>query len=432
MKKIILAMFLFLGCVFVSTSNAELVGHWNFDEGQGTIAHDSSQFANDGSINQPGTAWVEGKYGYALNFFDPPTGVVIPDNASLDLTGTFTIMAWVRPGNISRTIVAKITSGTGFILKTNDGNDKFRIVFWGTGGYVDLFSLTSVPFGQWTHVTATYNGNLVQFYFNGIPDGSFSSIDNGMITNSSPVVIGAINSGGTEEPFVDGTIDEVRIYNHDLTQEEVVADMNNGVSHEMPVADAGRDIVAAANATVILDGSRSYDPDGIITRYDWTRLPDNQVVCSGAESNCETKALGRAEEVFGLKVWDNGSQTATDTMTIINRRVHRYLLSITPMDDQNVQYGNPLAFQSSVEEPQRFGQLEFTLENPPNGAAINSTTGQFSWIPERSQVGVHYITVGVTDGSSFDSSQVKITVKDAPKPPKQPLPLQMVPQGEGN
>ena len=44
--------------------SAELVGYWNFDEGTGDVAVDSSGFGNDGTIN--GTPnWVEGQIGGA-------------------------------------------------------------------------------------------------------------------------------------------------------------------------------------------------------------------------------------------------------------------------------------------------------------------------------------------------------------------------------
>ena len=97
----------------------------------------------------------------------------------------------------------------------------------------------------------------------------------------------------------------------------------SGLGGESPVADAGRNVITAADTTVVLDGSRSYDPDGKITLYKWTRLPDNKVLCFGAQPTCETKALGRAEEVIELKVYDNYGNVAADAMSIINPRVRR-------------------------------------------------------------------------------------------------------------
>ena len=47
--------------------SAELVGYWNFDEGAGTVAVDSSGYGNDGTLNGD-PQWVPGQLGSALDF----------------------------------------------------------------------------------------------------------------------------------------------------------------------------------------------------------------------------------------------------------------------------------------------------------------------------------------------------------------------------
>ena len=88
-----------------------------------------------------------------------------------------------------------------------------------------------------------------------------------------------------------------------------------------PIADAGDDLVADANEVVTLDASASYDPDGEIILYTWKRLPDEVVIYSGKEPTCQTRALGRVEEVIELTVTDNYWATASDSLKIINRTV---------------------------------------------------------------------------------------------------------------
>lgn len=85
-----------------------------------------------------------------------------------------------------------------------------------------------------------------------------------------------------------------------------------------PIADAGPDMVAAANEEVLLDASGSSDPDGEIVEYTWRRLPDDIVIYSGPQPKCTTKALGRAEELIELTVTDNDLLQSTDTVVIIN------------------------------------------------------------------------------------------------------------------
>jgi len=105
----------------------------------------------------------------------------------------------------------------------------------------------------------------------------------------------------------------------DLGSTEV---LHVGAPTEPPVAEAGEDIIADTNEQVTLDGSNSYDPDGEIVRYTWKRLPDEVIIYSGEEPTCQTRALGRVEEIIELTVTDNSGATATDTVKIINRIIH--------------------------------------------------------------------------------------------------------------
>ena len=48
-------------------ASADLVAHWRFDEGSGTVAIDSSGNGNDGTLKGD-PQWVAGMYGAALEF----------------------------------------------------------------------------------------------------------------------------------------------------------------------------------------------------------------------------------------------------------------------------------------------------------------------------------------------------------------------------
>jgi len=107
-----------------------------------------------------------------------------------------------------------------------------------------------------------------------------------------------------------------------------------GMPTKPPVAEAGDDIVARANEQVTLDGSASYDPDGIIIKYTWKRLPDDVVLYSGEEPTYDTKALGRVEEVIELTVTDDSSATASDTLRIISRTTQDLKDQLAAMQSQ--------------------------------------------------------------------------------------------------
>ena len=65
----------------------------SFDEGTGKKASDSSMYGHDGDVQ--GAAWVDGKFGKALEFDGAGTEVVVvPDNPKLLLLEGGTLMAW--------------------------------------------------------------------------------------------------------------------------------------------------------------------------------------------------------------------------------------------------------------------------------------------------------------------------------------------------
>ena len=85
-----------------------------------------------------------------------------------------------------------------------------------------------------------------------------------------------------------------------------------------PWADAGPDVTMLATAaSVTLDGSGSYSPDGTITKYTWTQLSGPAAKMNGAK----TKTLTLNKPVqgnyrFRLTVTDRKKNTASDDVTV--------------------------------------------------------------------------------------------------------------------
>jgi len=71
------------------------IAYWNFDEGSGNIAYDSSGNEFHGHIYSP--VWTDGICGKAMQFNGINSYVNIPDSDALSNFGEMTLEAWIKP-----------------------------------------------------------------------------------------------------------------------------------------------------------------------------------------------------------------------------------------------------------------------------------------------------------------------------------------------
>ena len=75
-----------------------LIAYWNFDEGAGTTACDSSGNGNTATLIN-GPLWTTGRVGKALYFDGINANATVPGSNSLNLSNSFTLSAWVNPAS---------------------------------------------------------------------------------------------------------------------------------------------------------------------------------------------------------------------------------------------------------------------------------------------------------------------------------------------
>jgi hypothetical protein len=203
----------------VSNVSADLVGYWNFDEGAGSNAYDSSSYGNDGIIN--GTPnWVEGQIGTALDFDGGTNFVEIPHSESLSMREEITVAAWTNMRADSSGEMLIVSKGgwqanMPYELSETNGN----VIWWqfyDTEGR-DSCEAESPPAEEWHHIAATYEGTIFKCYIDGELAAEWEYA--GTIPyNEMSVMIGRRTTGGQ---FFDGMIDEVMIFDHVLTEDEI-------------------------------------------------------------------------------------------------------------------------------------------------------------------------------------------------------------------
>jgi Concanavalin A-like lectin/glucanases superfamily/Domain of unknown function (DUF2341) len=215
------------------------VGWWPIDDGEGTTAIDISGNGNDGTLSMdPANDWLDGtscKYEGCLDFDGVNDYVQLLDHATAnELMGDqFSVSAWFTSEDTSGDSDARII--------TRDASDYWAIYVNQSQAYPQDLTFNydndsaatltdQVVDSGWHHVAATWNmdTNSVKLYYDGVEMGSYT--ESGFLTSSRIVVLGG-NAEDVPSPTTspwDGKLDDARIYNYELTAEQVKEVMNNG------------------------------------------------------------------------------------------------------------------------------------------------------------------------------------------------------------
>ncbi len=320
-----------------------LVAAYSFDEGAGTTVADASQNGNGGTI---GTAtWsTQGRFGNALSFNGTNAHVTVADSSSLDLTTGMTLEAWVFPtaGGGWRDVMYKGQDDIYYLMSSSSGGQP------ATGGTFasPLFGPSALPLNAWSHLAATYDGQTLRLFRDG--QQVASRAQTGPITVST----GALTIGGDAlygQRFA-GRIDDVRVYNTALTQQQIQADMATGVGGPAPDTQAPTNpanLVATATAQTQVNLTWSASTDNVaVTGYRLER-------CQGA--SCSNFA--QVATPSGTSYSDTGLQASTS-----------YRYRVRAVDAA----GNPSGYSNTATEVTQ-------APNTPPTASISSPVGGTTW-----------------------------------------------------
>ena len=241
------------------------VALWRFDETGGTRAADAGPFRLDGTAG-PDTRTDFGRFRGARVFTRSINSFVHARyNPALDLSPGLTIEAWLSLsayGLYEDTPIAarwtplanerswmfgivgrqlrRTTEGVppqwhrDLLVSGTRGRLMFAFVPEDAGTPRAFFSQRAVELGRWTHVAVTYDGQVVRFFLDGMPDGLYAT--SGRIRASeAPLLIGNffnprtlsdfggdLRAGPSAEPApwyaLEAALDELRISNTARTE----------------------------------------------------------------------------------------------------------------------------------------------------------------------------------------------------------------------
>ena len=209
----------------------------SFEEANGTTTlADASGACNSGKPHeqpisgQPvGVGWTSapGRHGSGISLDSAKKQwVELGDTASLHLR-SFTVAAWLKraPGRGSMSIIQKSTTAQGgldlSLITPPPGFSWTPTVTLGTAS----IAASGVSTSGWHHIAATYDGEQLKLYWDGILRGTVGSdaLDHqavqGWLANGLPLTLGA-GPDGTR--FFEGTLDDVFVHRRAFSCQEIV------------------------------------------------------------------------------------------------------------------------------------------------------------------------------------------------------------------
>jgi len=230
-KVVYLTVFMVVLCL-LGTASADLVGLWKLDDGSGTVAVDRTGNGHNGELIG-GPEWVDGLYGGALHFAGAGSKVDVPQSEQLNPTDAFSATLWVNVDAGSSGYRSPITSrddgpARGYIIYAH--NSGYWSYWTGTGSGWNQVNGPTVVAEEWTHLAITFDEGAKKLYI----DGELVGEGNAAISPNTDQVlrIGAGQSETDGNYWFVGTIDDVAIFDHALTDGEVLDAMSGVVGPE--------------------------------------------------------------------------------------------------------------------------------------------------------------------------------------------------------
>ena len=202
-----------------------MYAHWKFNETAGTTAVDSVGGRNGTLL--AGAAWATGRFsnsvalnGTSSGYVSLPAGVVSP------LSGSFSIAAWVYV-NANGTWARLFDFGTGttaymFLAPVSGGNSvRYAITTSGGAGEQQLNGPV-LSAGAWHQVAVTLSGTTGTLYVDGVAVNTNSSMTL-KPSNLGSTTLNYIGKSQFSDPYLNGRVDDLRIYSQALNSAQIVA-----------------------------------------------------------------------------------------------------------------------------------------------------------------------------------------------------------------
>ncbi|KQX48844.1 LamG-like jellyroll fold domain-containing protein [Paenibacillus sp. Root444D2] len=187
-------------------------GWWKFDETSGTTAADSNGY-NQAATLVNGANWTTGKMNGALHLDGVNDYATLP-NILNPVGNYFTATAWVKldasSGTVQEILQQDGTNGKIWLYRRPEATLGTYL------GGTPLLSTNTIPIGSWVFVAVSYDTSTVRLYLNGSLEASAAKT---LQSETSGMLVGVSK---TSDSYWNGGIDNLRIYNRQLSDNDIL------------------------------------------------------------------------------------------------------------------------------------------------------------------------------------------------------------------
>jgi hypothetical protein len=219
-KKIVCVSSLVVILILAGKAPADLLVHWRLDEESGTTAYDSSGNSNDGTFSgEP--QWVAGHSSAGALQFDGVDDYVVYSFDETQTFETFSVALWVRTDTLGQPNYCSPFSShypntAGFQVDVDGGNPGNYRINPDSGNQFAFGTVTT----DWIHLALTAEGTSMNLYYNGTWASSNTLVDTDVVFNQF-----AIGVNRNRNWWFAGIVDDLRVYDHVLSEAEVLGTM---------------------------------------------------------------------------------------------------------------------------------------------------------------------------------------------------------------
>lgn len=215
------------------TLNTGMVGHYPFNSN----ANDESGNGNNGQVM--GATLVKDRFENANSayYFDGTNDyITVSSSPSLQITGAITMSTWFKT-SYSNDFAGIITKSevseprTGYLMYI-DANDQPSVNLYHNHQTLEMGVAKSNISGvddNWHHMVSVYDGNILKFYIDGILKSEVE-YNLRIQSNNAPLVFGWDMFSNSNDRLFEGYIDDIRIFNRALNNQEVTSLYGNTVT----------------------------------------------------------------------------------------------------------------------------------------------------------------------------------------------------------